>query len=216
VALAVVTGVVVLAIAGRSPPPTLPAGRPPAPAPVATAPPPAPPAPAPEPAPAPSPPPASQKTTRPRAVAAAAPGPNAKLATLVVESVPPGMVRVNGRVYGKSPATVKGLPPGDVKIEVFDPQGAFSRTETGTLVPGQTLSRKVVVGKGKVEFRIQPYATVFLDGKSLGLTPLSHPVEVWEGKHQVKLVNPELKKEVTAELVVQPGQLNLFKYNLQQ
>jgi len=220
---ALLIGILLFAL-GRSPAP---------PPPVATAPPPAPraaPVPPPQPQPPPDPEPRdSQPLAQPlpkqppraiqkaKAVASAAsPGAPAdpKLASLVVESVPVGTVRVNGRVYGKSPATVHNLPPGDVKIEVFDPQGPFSRAETGSLTPGQTLTRKVVVGKGKVEFRVRPWATVFLDGKPLGQTPFD-PVEAWEGKHSVKLVNKDLKKEVTVELTVVAGKPNVFKYVLQ-
>ncbi|HVE84805.1 MAG TPA: serine/threonine-protein kinase [Myxococcales bacterium] len=169
-------------------------------------------APAPPPPPdGPPPPPQQQSSSRsrpPRKVASAA---NAQLATLVVESVPQGQVRVNGRPCGKTPVTVRNLPPGDVKIEVFDPQGGFSKTETGTLDPGQTLTRKVVVAKAKVEFRIRPYATVLLDGKSLGLTPFD-PVDAWEGLHTVKLVNRDTKKEITMPFIVRAGQTNVFKY----
>jgi len=208
-------------------------GRGPAPAPpVATAPPPPrpaapvtpPPAPPQEPdphgsqplaQPLPKQPPRSAQKAK-AVVSAASPGATAdpKLASLLVESAPAGMVRVNGRIYGKSPTTVHNLPPGDVKIEVFDALGAFSRAETGTLTAGQTLTRKLVLGKGKVEFRVRPYATVFLDGKPLGQTPFE-PVEVWEGKHTVKLVNKDLKKEVTQPLTVVAGQPNVFKYVLQ-
>jgi serine/threonine-protein kinase len=228
----VLIGILVFALTGRSPapPPPPPAAATPAPTPAA-APTPAPtpvapstPGPAPvatspepkTPAPAQPLPKAKPAPPRPKTVAASATAPavDAHLASLVVESVPPATVKVNGRVYGKSPATVHNLPPGDVKIEVFDPQAPFSRTEIGTLTAGKTLTRKMVVGKAKVEFRVRPYATVFLDGKPLGQTPFD-PVDVWEGRHWVKLVNKDLKKDLTVELVVRPGQPNVFKYVLQ-
>jgi eukaryotic-like serine/threonine-protein kinase len=212
---ALLLGTLIFALAGRSPAPVavIPPSPPPSPAPAApVAPPPEQPG-ASEPPPKPQGPLAQPLPKQPKATQKAK-AVNPLLASLVVESVPVGTVRVNGRVYGKSPATMHNLPPGDVKIEVFDPQAAFSRTETGTLVAGQTLTRKLVLGKAKVEFRIRPYATVFLDGKPLGQTPFE-PVEAWEGKHSVKLVNKDLKKEVTVELTVQPGQPNVFKYVMQ-
>ncbi len=64
-----------------------------------------------------------------------------------------------------------------------------------------------------LEFRIRPYATVFLDGKLLGQTPFP-AVQVSEGRHFVKLVNADLKKEVAVEYVVKAGRPNVFKYNL--
>ncbi|RKG92748.1 PEGA domain-containing protein [Corallococcus terminator] len=69
------------------------------------------------------------------------------------------------------------------------------------------------VAKGRVEFRIRPYATVYLDGKNLGQTPFG-VVEVPEGMHRVRLVNSDLKKDVTRTFEVKAGQDNLFKLNL--
>ena len=69
------------------------------------------------------------------------------------------------------------------------------------------------VAKGRVEFRIRPYATVYLDGKNLGQTPFG-VVEVTEGTHRVRLVNSDLKKDVTRTFEVKARQDNLFKLNL--
>jgi len=71
-----------------------------------------------------------------------------------------------------------------------------------------------VVATGMLEFRIRPYAVVYLDGKHLGPTPMS-PVEVSEGKHTIKLVNPELNREETQKFEVKAGQNNTFKFNFQ-
>ncbi|MBJ6763209.1 protein kinase [Myxococcaceae bacterium JPH2] len=70
------------------------------------------------------------------------------------------------------------------------------------------------VRRAMLEFRIRPYATVFLDGKNLGQTPLD-PVEVTVGMHVVRLVNRDLQKEVTRQVEVKPGDPTLFKLNLQ-
>jgi hypothetical protein len=37
---------------------------------------------------------------------------------------------------------------------------------------------------------------------------------VYEGKHSVRLVNADLKKEVTVDYVVKPGEDNIFQYTL--
>ncbi len=67
--------------------------------------------------------------------------------------------------------------------------------------------------KAVLEFRIRPYATVLLDGKSLGQTPLA-PIEVTVGSHTVQLINKELGKDVTRSVEVKAGRSNQFKYNL--
>ncbi len=69
--------------------------------------------------------------------------------------------------------------------------------------------------KGTMEFRIWPYAHVFLDGQDLGQTPLE-PMDVTEGWHTVKAVNRELGKEVTRHIEVQPGKLTVIRINLSE
>jgi serine/threonine-protein kinase len=72
----------------------------------------------------------------------------------------------------------------------------------------------VEVGKGTIQFRIVPYATVILDGKELGQTPLPQAFEVPAGKHTVTLVNKELGKEVTRAFQVGANEERIFKLNL--
>ncbi len=75
---------------------------------------------------------------------------------------------------------------------------------------------KVVVApakSGKLNFRIRPYATVFLDDKLLGDTPLP-PQTVPVGKHRVRLVNPTLGK-VELDVVIKPGD-NVVKHNFKE
>ncbi|WP_409014854.1 PEGA domain-containing protein [Archangium sp.] len=67
--------------------------------------------------------------------------------------------------------------------------------------------------RASLEFRIRPYATVLLDGKHLGQTPLS-PAEVEVGTHTVLLINHALGKKVSRTVEVKAGQLNVFKHNL--
>ncbi len=67
---------------------------------------------------------------------------------------------------------------------------------------------------GKLSFRIRPFATVFLDGKLLGETPISTQL-VSVGRHQVRLVNEALNKDVAMEVIVKPGE-NAVKLNLKE
>ena len=78
---------------------------------------------------------------------------------------------------------------------------------------GSTSVRRTAVEKARLEFRIRPYATVLLDGKPLGQTPLP-PAEVEVGSHTVQLINKDLGKEITRTIDVKAGQANVFKYNL--
>ncbi len=66
-----------------------------------------------------------------------------------------------------------------------------------------------------VEFRIRPFATVYVDGKQIGQTPFD-PVSLSVGKHKVRLVNETLGKNVTLDFVVKPGEENVFRANLNE
>jgi eukaryotic-like serine/threonine-protein kinase len=67
--------------------------------------------------------------------------------------------------------------------------------------------------KGTLELRVRPYATVFIDGKKVGDTPMA-PMELTVGTHEVKLTNPDLAKTVTRTVRVKPQEPTLLKINL--
>jgi hypothetical protein len=69
------------------------------------------------------------------------------------------------------------------------------------------------VAKGTVEFRIRPYATIFLDGNRLGETPLP-PLDKPAGRYTVKVVNAELGKTVQQSIEVRAEQTTLVTVNL--
>jgi hypothetical protein len=67
---------------------------------------------------------------------------------------------------------------------------------------------------GTLEFEIKGTFTVSLDGKELGQTPLK-PVKVLAGKHQLRLVNAELKIDHAEEVEVKPRQHSTFQISLE-
>ncbi|WP_309893848.1 protein kinase domain-containing protein [Archangium sp.] len=115
------------------------------------------------------------------------------------------------------PASAPAPAPEEVKpvVAVVDPPTPPkkpSRKESRSS-SGATSVRRTTVEKARLEFRIRPYATVLLDGKPLGQTPLP-PAEVEVGSHTVQLINKDLGKEITRTVEVKAGQTNVFKYNL--
>ena len=72
----------------------------------------------------------------------------------------------------------------------------------------------VVAKNGRLELRIRPYATVFLDDRKLGDTPLP-AISVPVGKHKLRLVNPAFGKDVELNIVIKPGE-NVVKHNLKE
>jgi serine/threonine-protein kinase len=66
---------------------------------------------------------------------------------------------------------------------------------------------------GTLVVRVGPWADVYLDGKHLGKTPFD-PLVVPSGTHTIRLINDELKKDITLPLEIQPGVQNLFKHRM--
>ncbi len=71
-----------------------------------------------------------------------------------------------------------------------------------------------MVKTGRLELRVRPYATVSIDGKPEGDTPLP-PLTLSVGKHKVHLVNSELDKSVVLDVTVHTGE-NVLKYNFKE
>jgi serine/threonine-protein kinase len=69
------------------------------------------------------------------------------------------------------------------------------------------------VEMGLVDFRVRPYASVFVGDTFYGVTPFAK-VKLNVGVHKVKLVNKDIGKEVTLTYEVKPGE-NTLKYNLE-
>jgi serine/threonine-protein kinase len=61
-------------------------------------------------------------------------------------------------------------------------------------------------GKGSVDFRVLPWAEVFMGDKKIGVTPMGHPLELPEGHYRFRLANTETGKSETREVDVAAGQ----------
>ncbi|MBN1206499.1 MAG: PEGA domain-containing protein, partial [Myxococcaceae bacterium] len=77
------------------------------------------------------------------------------------------------------------------------------------------LTQRAPAGKGTLQFRVRPYAIVYLNGKNLGQTPFD-AIEVPAGKYSAKFVNDELKKNVTQTFELKPGESKIVKVNLEE
>ena len=54
-----------------------------------------------------------------------------------------------------------------------------------------------VQAKGELVLLIRPWARVEVDGQEIGVTPLNEPLMLAAGEHTVRLVNPDLGKDIT-------------------
>ncbi|GEN11387.1 serine/threonine protein kinase [Myxococcus fulvus] len=122
-----------------------------------------------------------------------------------------------------APPVSSDLKPAQVAEAAPPPTEPSAPEEDGDLlapISGNTVSTERKDGsaramKGTVEFRIRPYAVVYLDGKKLGETPLGI-IDVPEGNHTITAVNSRLGKRVTRSFEVKAGTANVFKLNLTQ
>jgi serine/threonine protein kinase len=125
-----------------------------------------------------------------RPVAAA----EAREASVKIVTEPPVQVYVNGAFVSASPAKLT-VAPGTVKVSMRDSTLGLDKTVMLELSAGDNGTRLLTAARRPLEFRVNPWATVYLNGKLIGDTPMD-PVNVWEGRHRVTLVNPEFDKKV--------------------
>ena len=100
-----------------------------------------------------------------------------------------------------------------VAAQASEPAGEKPSPEPTPPAPTEAQPVRRKAAKAKLEFRIRPYATVFVDGKAIGQTPLK-PVQVPIGTHTVRLINRDLGKDVTRTIEVKAGQANILKHDL--
>lgn len=98
----------------------------------------------------------------------------------------------------------EALDPPAQTVRVVDADAGLADDAAG--------QRPELAKTGRLELRIRPYATVYLDGRLLGDTPLP-PIRVAVGKHKLRLVNTSLGQDIEIQTVVKPGD-NVIKRNL--
>jgi len=69
----------------------------------------------------------------------------------------------------------------------------------------------VVTAKGELVLLIRPWARVEVDGQDVGVTPLNAPLLLAAGQHTVRLVNPELGKDVTRTVRIGASERSVLK-----
>ncbi|HYO74034.1 MAG TPA: protein kinase [Archangium sp.] len=105
----------------------------------------------------------------------------------------------------KSPEQVENTQAGQVENTQAE-QVASPLPSTPAPAPAPKVG-----GKGTLELRVYPYATVFVDGLNKGHTPMK-PLQLPAGLHKVKFVHPD--RTIEREVDVKPGQDNLLKIDM--
>jgi serine/threonine-protein kinase len=74
-----------------------------------------------------------------------------------------------------------------------------------------TESTPVVTAKGELVLLIRPWAKVEVDGRDVGVTPLNEPLMLAAGDHVVRLVNPDLGKDITRTVRITASSREVLK-----
>ncbi len=103
-------------------------------------------------------------------------------------------LRENGRLVGNSGIEKIMLPAGRHEIELVNEAVGFRDTRTVQVSPGRTSAITITLPKGTVSLNAIPWASVFIDGQSVGDTPIGNlPLTV--GPHEVVFRNAELGEQ---------------------
>ncbi|TMA14071.1 MAG: serine/threonine protein kinase [Deltaproteobacteria bacterium] len=82
------------------------------------------------------------------------------------------------------------VPPAAESPQIVKPKRTVPPAAPQPAVP-------VITAKGELVLLIRPWARVEVDGQEVGVTPLNEPLSLAAGEHTVRLVNPDLGKDIT-------------------
>ena len=100
----------------------------------------------------------------------------------------------NGRMLGNSGIDRIMLPAGKHDIELVNEHVGYREMRTVQVSPGRTAAINVTLPKGTVSLNAIPWASVSIDGESIGDTPIGNfPLTV--GPHEVVFRNAELGEQ---------------------
>ncbi|MBL8955137.1 MAG: protein kinase [Myxococcaceae bacterium] len=150
--------------------------------------------------------PTRPKRAKARKVAAPAPVAAPIEKTIAFEAVPPVDVYAGSTLLGRTPLEVPARPSALRLVSAAD------GIDYMVNVAGEQPER-VVVPKGTLHVRVDPWAEVTLDGRALGVTPVA-PVSVYAGRHVVDLVNDDLKQRRRVEVEVMAGEAKVLREKL--
>jgi serine/threonine protein kinase len=134
-------------------------------------------------------------------------------AALLVESDPPARLVLGGQERGTTPVRLVDMSPGELELELRAPELGFRKTVAVKLTEGDNGRLRVQGEKAKLQLQISPWARVLLNGREVGHTPLP-PMEVWEGRHLITLVDARGRPLSSEEWDVAPRQFSVYRKEL--
>jgi serine/threonine-protein kinase len=149
------------------------------------------------------PPVATDAPLRAADTSAAAPVPAVSVGRLALSSTPSTEVHLDGTAAGRTPVEMR-VAAGVHQVAFSDPGLGIARRLSVRVSATGVTRRHVEFEKGKLAVNVDPWAMVYLRGELLGQTPLVR--EVYEGNHEIELVNPETGRRARLNRRVAAGQ----------
>ncbi|RLB58906.1 MAG: hypothetical protein DRI34_03425 [Deltaproteobacteria bacterium] len=151
------------------------------------------------------------KKSEEKKVAARAP---AAQGSLLVQSHPWTNVKVDGVSLGATPwEGPTKLKAGVHVVQLSNPDGILYR-EKVNIRPGKTFTLRKRFRKGFLKVFVKPFGEVYVNGSRKGVTPLGGPLELYEGRHRLRVYCPRTGKEFTKRLTIRPGDTVVEKIDL--
>jgi serine/threonine-protein kinase len=183
-------------------------------APLAEAAPPPSPSAAPVPSAAPTPAPAPAAAPAPEPAAPPAPEPEpAAAAQVSVDVTEPVVVFLGTQELGKPPGPFE-VPVGPQKLRLVSKALGLEQTFEIDAKPGE-VAHIAAMRKGSLTLKVEPWAYVKLDGRSLGQTPIGKQA-LYEGAHVIELSNTELNINRHIDVKVKSGEAKVVDVNLEE
>ena len=132
----------------------------------------------------------------------------------VVEAAPPAPAPQPAAQAAEVPAPqpVSPAPPAAVKPPVSaEPAPLPVKPRPRKPVQQAAGEAPVVTAKGELVLLIRPWAKVEVDGREIGVTPLNEPLMLGAGEHTVRLINPDLGKDITRTVQITASERAVLK-----
>jgi serine/threonine-protein kinase len=110
-----------------------------------------------------------------------------------------------------APETAPAASPPAPPPQIVPPAPKPRARKMSPPAPPADDSTPVVTAKGELVLRIRPWAKVEVDGLEIGVTPLSEPLMLAAGEHTVRLINPDLGKDVTRTVRITASEKEVLK-----
>ena len=141
-----------------------------------------------------------------------------RTATLEVRVRPGASIFINGdsvgTATGSAPAIVQ-LQPGthalSLKNRYFP---LYTQQVTVAADASSTVDVSLFDLVGRLDLRVRPWAAVYVDGDSVGVTPFNPPLILTPGVHRLRLVRSDLNVDHTVSITIEKGRTLHAEFDL--